>query len=217
MKSLFFLAVAAACVASVGCNVFVGTPGSGISATETRVVDEFHAIAASGSGDVNVTVGGDQSVSVTVDDNIIEMVRTETVNGTLKIWTEGSYSSSLGLKVDVTVPSLDGITVSGTSDVVASGVDSPKFSLSVSGTGDAKITGVTEDLDVSISGTGDADLRELISQTARVRTSGTGDAKIYASESVDAKASGTSDIEVYGNPTTVKKSESGVADIVLRN
>jgi hypothetical protein len=215
MRTLTLVAISAALIFSSGCSTLTGIPGSGVAATQTRTTSDFHAIVASGTADVNVSVGGMTSVIVNGDDNLLEMIRTEVVDGKLKIWTEGNYSSNLGLSVDVTVPAIDEITVSGTADVVATGIEGDLFRVSISGTGDAKVTGEVNELDVTVSGTGDAMLKSLRAKSVKVRSSGTGDATVFASESVDARASGTSDIKVHGKPAQIKQKTSGVGDIVI--
>jgi hypothetical protein len=216
MRTLMLGAVAAALVISSGCMLnFNSIPGSGISATENRTVGDFHAISVSGTADAVVTVGGEKSVTVTFDDNLLEIVRTEVSGGELRIWTEGNYNSKVGLDIQVTVPSLDKATVSGVGDLVVTGVSGPSLKVDVSGVGEAKISGEVDSLDVSVSGTGDAKLKDLVAKSVTVDASGVGGAEVYASESVDADASGTSDIKIYGNPENVKKDASGIGDVEL--
>jgi hypothetical protein len=199
-----------------GCMLnFTGVKGSGVSATQNRTVDDFHAISVSGTADVKVAVGGEKSVVVTVDDNLIEMVKTEVNNGELKVYTDGNYSTSIGLDIVVTVPMLDRVTVSGVGDLTASDVSGSNLKVKVSGVGEAKITGEVDELDVSVSGTGDAELKDLIAKKVKVSVSGVGGAEVFASESVDASASGTGDVKIFGNPSEVTKSASGIADIEL--
>jgi len=217
MKSLILVAFATALVFSSGCNLLLtGTPGSGVSATQNRTVDDFHAISVGGVGDVNVSVGGEKSVTVTLDDNLIDMIRTEVVNGELKVRTEGNYRTSIGLKIEVTVPTLDSVSVSGVGDLTATGISGQSFSVSISGVGDALISGEVDKLDLNLSGVGNANLKELKAKSVKVNASGTGDATVYATESVDAKASGVSDITVFGNPKDVKKKGSGIGSVSIK-
>ena len=216
MQTMMYGAVVAILILSSGCDISIsGTPGSGVAATEDRTGDDFHAVSVGGTGDVNITVGEEKSVVVTFDDNLIDMVETEVVNGELKITTTGSYRTSLGLDIQVTVPNLDAVTVSGVGDLTATNVSGPSMKVNISGVGEATINGEVEELDVTVSGTGDANLKDLIAKKVKVSASGTGDAVVYASESVDANASGTADIMVHGKPADIKQSSSGVSDIVI--
>lgn len=200
-----------------GCAVSItGTPGSGIAATQDRTGETFHAISVSGTSSVNVTVGGETSVVVSGDDNLLAMITTKVVNGELQVSTNGSYSTNIGLAVDVSVPSLDSVTVSGVGDLTATNIQSPTMKVDVSGVGDAELSGVVDVLEVNVSGTGDADLQNLIAKNVTVEASGVGDANVHASASVDATASGVGDVEVFGSPAEVKQSASGIGDVVVK-
>lgn len=214
MRFLLIATAVATLAITSGCSaVFQSTPGSGIAKTEVRTVEAFHAISVGGTSDVTVTVGGEQSVSVTFDDNLLEIVRTEVSNGMLRISTNGNYSTSIGMKVEISVPTLDEAKVSGVSQLNIEGVNGSAFELDISGVSSAEIVGTVDQLDVSVSGTAKAKLNKLISKSVTVDTSGTSSAKVFATDSVNADASGTSNITISGNPTSVKQDTSGVADI----
>ncbi|QEG21467.1 head GIN domain-containing protein [Mariniblastus fucicola] len=217
MKTLTFVVATAALIFSTGCDVdFSGTPGSGVVATQDRSVDEFHAISVSGIGDVEVQVGGEQSVSVSIDDNLLEMVKTDVENGVLKIYTSGSIRTSKGLDVKVSVASLDSVTASGIGNVKAVDVSGPSMKVDISGVGSVTIDGEVDQLDVSVSGTGSANLKDLIAKDVKAEASGTGKVTVHASQSVDANASGVAGITVYGNPEDVKKESSGVGNVEIK-
>ncbi len=216
MQTMMYGAVVAILLFSAGCDIsFTGTPGSGVAATEDRTGEDFHAVSVGGTGDVDIVVGGEKSVTVTFDDNLLEMVRTEVVNGELRITTSGSYSSKVGLDIQVTVPTLDAVSVSGVGDLTVANVSGPLMNVSISGVGKATMSGEVDELDVSVSGTGDAHLKDLKAKKVKVRSSGVGGAIVHATESVDASASGTSDIKVHGNPEEVKQNSSGVGSVKI--
>ena len=216
MKVLTTFVFATALLVAQGCDVsFSGIPGSGVAKTEQRTVDDFHAISASGTAAVNVVVGQEKSVTVTFDDNLLELLRTEVVNGELRIYTDGSYNTKAGLDIQVTVPELDSVTISGVSTLTAANVSGPSFKVNVSGVAKATVSGEVEDLAVSTSGTSKANLKDLIAKNTTVQASGTSNAIVFASQSVDAKSSGTADINVHGAPEDIKQSSSGVSNIVI--
>jgi hypothetical protein len=216
MRTIVLGAVVAVLILSSGCDISVmGTPGSGVAATQDRTVGDFHAISATGMGKVNVVVGEENSVVVTLDDNLIDMVQTEVVDGELKISTSGNYSSKLGLDVQVTAPTLDGVTVSGVVNLTATNVKGQAVKVNVSGVGGATISGEVDELDVTVSGSSQVKLKDLVAKKVKVAASGTAGAEVFATESVDANSSGTANINVHGNPADVKQESSGVSDIVV--
>ena len=83
------LALFAALLASIApwlasCSTW-GMEGSGVPRTEEREVGAFDRIELSGSGRLEVTTGPLSALSVTADDNLLGLLRTEVVDGTLII------------------------------------------------------------------------------------------------------------------------------------
>ncbi|MFN7289273.1 MAG: head GIN domain-containing protein [Pirellula sp.] len=195
----------------VGCNV--GIKGSGVSKTESRNVADFKSVSSEAVGDVNVTIGDSQSVEVTIDDNLLPLLVTEVVDGVLKVKTTGSFSTSIGLKVNVTTPSLDSIHSSGVGNIKIEGLDSEQLAVELSGVGGVTAKGKVQNLDVTVSGVGSANLRELLAENVSVTVSGVGGAEVYASKSVNASTSGVGSIKVFGNPAEKKENKSGIGSI----
>lgn len=203
-----------------GCSVeFTAKPrvvGSGIVVSDVRDVKPFTRLKVGAIAHVDVTVGKERSLVVEADDNIVDVVSTEVRGDTLTIKSRGSYSTKNGVKVRITVPSLEYASVSGVGDVVVTGVSGPEFEARVSGAADLKVSGMATVLKANVSGTGDADLSELKSEVVEARVSGTGDLEIFATRALDARASGTGDIRYIGKPKKLKVSTSGVGEISPR-
>ena len=142
-----------------GC--MIGTPGSGVSKTEEREVEDFDRVDFSGSGEVTIRIGQEKSVTVTFDDNLIEMVETKVVDGELIIDVNGSYHSSLGLDIEIGTPQLVAASTSGVGDVEIHDAQGTDLRLSISGVGEITGTGQVDNLEVTVSGVGSAELREL--------------------------------------------------------
>lgn len=104
-----------ACILSTGCSM--GIPGNGVLKTESRTVTEFEKVQGSGIGDIEIAFGDETSVEVTTDENLLEYVSTEVVDGTLKLKTTENISTTEGLKFSIVVPKLTEATVSGVGDI----------------------------------------------------------------------------------------------------
>lgn len=87
--------------------------GSGLAATQSRVLPGFSRLDLAGSGSVTVVTGGRQSVVVRADNNLIRYVTTRVAAGTLVIGTTGSYTTRTPMSVKVSAPSLAAVTLSG--------------------------------------------------------------------------------------------------------
>jgi len=190
-----------------------GVKGSGDLATETREVDPFTRIETNGSADLTVTVGPEQSIAITFDDNLIELIETKVHGKTLEITPTRSYSSRRSCEIVITVPKLERVACSGSGDIVVERLDAETFEFKLSGSGDFTAEGKTDELDIDLSGSGDVDTRDLVAQEAYVRITGSGDVKVHAAESLDARVSGSGDIDYYGDPEHVRKSVSGSGSI----
>jgi hypothetical protein len=189
-----------------------GIRGSGVSATQARSVPEFHGIRIEGSCDVVATVGGEASLSVTADDNLIEYLTTEVHEGVLVISTrEGiSASYSVGPMAKIQLKSLDSVSIEGSGNVEAGGIDCESFVAAIGGSGEMSLRGKARRVAVSVAGSGDADLGGLEAQEAHVQIDGSGDVRVNCSQSLSAAVSGSGDVEYLGSPaTTVSVSGSG--------
>lgn len=197
-----------------GCiGLPLGIQGSGVSKSETRQVDAFHAVSHDAVGEVSLQIGQPQSVQVTFDDNLLEIVETSVVDGELRISTKDSYSSSVGLKIQLTVPSIDHLKLTGVGSLRATGIDGDQLTIKQSGVGKLKLEGKIKSVDLNVSGVGSADLKDLQAETAKVVISGVGGATVFASESVDANTSGIGSVKVYGNPKEQKTKSDGIGKV----
>jgi len=193
-----------------------GIKGSGDRVTESRDLPDFTKIRTRGACDVYVTFGDTRSVSITFDDNLIDLIKTEVKGKTLRIYSDESYNSRKSCKVEITVPKLVAIKSSGSGDFELSGFDDDSFDFSLSGSGDLTIDGRVKELEISISGSGDVDARRLIADEAYVSISGSGDVLVHAKSVFDGSVSGSGDITFYGEPKDISRSVRGSGSIRRR-
>jgi hypothetical protein len=192
---------------------FGGIKGSGDAVTEERDVGSFKRIESKGSADIYVTIGKGLSVTVTIDDNLIDLIETEVRGKTLRIDSRENYRTRLGCKIEITVPELERVYLRGSGDIIVERLDAEFFEFRLAGSGNLVAEGSTDELEVRLSGSGDIDTRDLIAQEAYVSISGSGDVRVHAEESFDGKVSGSGDIAIYGNPSDFSKSISGSGSI----
>jgi len=194
-----------------GCGPL--TQGSGLAKTEIRTVDAFQSVSVSGSSDVDITVGPEQSVEITIDDNLLPLITSEVKNGQLKIGNEGRWSSRLGLKVKITVPELTSFAGSGSVDGRISGISSESFEGSISGSGLIIADGLVQQAKASIAGSGEIDFSKLSSQKSSADISGSGTIDIHAKETATASIAGSGTINVHGNPDKIAESIAGSGEV----
>jgi hypothetical protein len=186
-----------------------GTEGSGVLASEPRNVANFTQIELGGTSRVIVRVGAPKEVVVHGDDNLLRLITTKVTGDTLVIAESGSFNSHRGVEVDVAIPSLAGLTLSGTGDLTATGVRADRFKVNLAGAGRLEVTGSAKHLDASLTGVGDARLAHLLTSDTHVVVSGTGSATVFARKSLNASVSGTGQVVYLGNPQHTKTSITG--------
>jgi len=219
---LVIVLAALAILLLVGWRLFGGssgsgvTVGSGVPATETRTLPPFERVELAGANNVSVRVGGEQSVVVHADDNLIDRVLTDVDGGRLVIDNEsGSYTPSTEMRVDVTVQSLDDVTLSGSGKIAVTDVAADDLTVTLSGSGALDASGTADRLEVSLSGSGDARLGSLVTRDARAVVSGSGRIALNVTDSLDASVPGSGAITYSGEPEHVTTSVTG-AGVVTR-
>lgn len=203
------LVVVIAVVAVAAIVVFVdvaarndddSTRGSGVAATEYRELPPFATVELAGANVVMVRVGPAQSVAVTADDNLVDHVTTTVRSGSLFIDDYGSFTTETPMTVAVSVPSLDGVRLSGTGTVTVEGVTGTDFIADLSGTGTLEASGTVDRLTAVLSASGTVELRGLVAHDAIARLEGTGEINVHATSTLDATLTGTGSIVYSGSP-----------------
>jgi Putative auto-transporter adhesin, head GIN domain len=190
------------------------TEGSGVSATQARDLAAFNRVELAGSNNVVVRVGAKQSVVVRADDNFLDRVTTQVQSGELVIAnTPGSFTTRSPMSVEVEVPTLNALTLTGNGNVVVSGIEAKSLVVSLPGNGTLTGSGTARRLDVTVSGSGTVQFTRLVANDARAVVTGSGSIFITATKTLDASVSGSGAILYTGNPQDVTKSVSGTGAI----
>lgn len=122
-------------------------------------------------------------------------------------------SGPLGFRVEVTLPSVASLRISGAGNVTYRDIDQDELSLDVSGEGAIEVSGKVNRLDADVSGAGDIVAYRLTAAHGRLRVSGAGSIKATATESVVARVSGVGKIKIGGNPPQRDTDVSGLGKI----
>jgi Putative auto-transporter adhesin, head GIN domain len=188
--------------------------GSGVSAAQARDVSPFNGVELAGSNNVVIRVGEKQSVVVRGDDNLLDRVTTEVQSGTLVVGnTPGSFTTKSPMSVDVTVPTLSAVTLSGSGNFVVDGVKGESLNVTLPGSGTLTGSGTAKRLDVTVGGSGTVQLAGLVANDVRAVVSGSGTIFVTATASLDGSVSGSGSILYAGNPKSVTRSVTGTGTI----
>lgn len=201
-----------------------GVIGSGVVAEETRSVAGIRAIACTTTGNLYVTQGETESLTIQANDNIIPLVTTKMHHGELRIALDSEAGVSLTnpLNVYVMVKDLNRVELSDSWRAELRDLHTPHFELVLSGASRASLTIHAEDLAVRMRGAshatavgrthtqhvtldGSSSYRatELLSDRCEIEASGSSTAEVYAIKYIDAAASGMGTISFAGSPAEV--------------
>jgi hypothetical protein len=188
--------------------------GSGVPATQARAVGEFTGVELGGSNNVVIRVGEEQSVVVKADDNLVDRVTTEVQSGTLVIAnTPGSFSTRSPMSVEVSVPTLDTLQLTGSGNIVVDGIQTESLTVDLPGSGTLTGSGTATHLEVTVGGSGTVQFTRLVADDVRAVVSGSGSIFVTATESLDGSVSGSGAILYTGNPPDVTRNVTGTGAI----
>lgn len=243
MKALSILSLVLVIIFTTACSMSINgkslavVNGSGKVVTETREVSNFNKLVFSGLGDITITQGSTESLTIEAEDNILPHITTAVSGGTLKIGFDTESASNLyiptkGIKFNLGVKSLNGIDVTGAGNLQCAGLTTDNLALTLSGAGNVNIKNLqASSATTTISGAGNIDLAgksaqqslkssgignyrtgDLNSQKATVNISGAGGATVWATDSLDVTISGAGSVSYYGNPS-VTKNVTGIGSV----
>ncbi|MDP4148861.1 MAG: head GIN domain-containing protein [Bacteroidota bacterium] len=219
------------------CRHFWGKTvrGNGHIKTETRSVNSFKSVSASGATNVYISQGDEHSVKIEGDENLLPYIEVTQEGDRILVRDRPGFNlrSTGDIRVYVTAPVFNSIETSGACDIVAqnkitnpeelelkvSGVgdikmelDAPKVRTDISGTGSVDLKGQTKDIEITLSGVGHAHCFDLLAENASVNISGAGSADIFASIKLDAEVSGVGSVNYKGN-AQVSEHVSGAGSV----
>jgi len=219
-----------------GCGIYVGVRalrGSGRTSTQSYDFEDFKRLEVGNAFVVDVTQGDDFSVSVTVDDNLVQYLDVVQRGDTVRISLQpGSYTNTR-LEARVTMPLLVSADLSGATQANLRGLQSEddlklvvsgasqvrgdataaSLDLVLSGASQANLTGKASSLRVRASGASKAELADYAVETADVDLSGASSGTVSADNSLDVTLSGASTLHYLGQPKLGRQSISGASQL----
>ncbi|PCE28020.1 hypothetical protein BWP39_05815 [Paraburkholderia acidicola] len=180
---------------------------------ETRQPGKFSAIEVDMSADVSFAVGSDSLVTITGPANVVPLVKTQVEDGVLRVRLEHSVTMSRSVKLVITGPVLQALSIRGSATVKALNLSEDALSIGISGSGNVSASGNVKDVRVAISGSGDVHVSDIHAKTLVASIKGSGNIRAYASDSAVVELSGSGDIKIRGNPAHRVVNRSGSGDV----
>jgi hypothetical protein len=175
--------------------------GSGKMKTEVRPVGKFDSVRVSVPANVLIERTGAEGLSLTADDNLLPILESEVSDGTLQLSVaKGTSFAGRTPIIRITVADLRKLDVEGSGAVKASKLDGSALSLTVSGSGNIRLAGTSDNLAVVVDGSGSVAAAELQSKRAKVVVRGSGEATVNARDELDATIMGSGSVDYLGSP-----------------
>jgi hypothetical protein len=219
MRPISALSLVAA-LAVAGCAISRDTVvGDGHVVSEQRAVGNVTALDMRGPLTVEVRVGEAPSLRVEADANLLPLIRTETVGGTLRMTVDKQVRSMHSLRVIWTAPQLAQLTQSGSGRLTVAGLQGGPLTLTKSGSGDAHLAGRVGALNIQASGSGDVDGRELHSGNANLSLAGSGSINVgdVTADALNVKVRGSGELQAGGAVAQLNAKVVGSGDARLKS
>ncbi|MGA7782297.1 MAG: DUF2807 domain-containing protein [Paraburkholderia sp.] len=209
--SIVRFTVAAIC-SVFACVAMAQSSGSaGADKTEKRQTDAFSGVRLVGAVEGAFSISPYTSVTVSAPAEVLPHVVTAVKNGVLTVELKDVASLATPLKVVITGPSLQAVSIAGSATMRVSGISDRSLALNVSGSGSILASGSVNKVSASISGSGDIDVSALHANALVANVQGSGDLHGYASDSATVNVMGSGVVDVQGKPAvrTVNRIGSG--------
>jgi hypothetical protein len=189
--------------------------GSGKRVVQKRQISPFTSISTEGAFEIEVTCQKDPSLEVEGDDNVLELVTTEVHGKELRLKNSKSYSMSEPVRIRVTVPNLEGLSVSGAGRIDVKDMKNDKFEIDSNGAPSIIVSGTTNTVDIDSNGAGKIDTHNLRASRAVVDSKGVSRIDLDVKEQLDITVSGPSTVTYRGDPV-VNKTINGPGKVEKR-
>ena len=181
--------------------LFIAAPASVWA--ESRVTHDsltnFDSIRLDGSDRIVLRVGPEFSVVTAGEQADLNLLTMAVANRTLKVGRRSKHTSSFRpVTVEVTMPQIKSVEVTGSGTVNIMDADGDIINLAVSGSGSIIAAGNARFLDVSVSGSGTIDSLAMQADRLNVSNAGSGAIEAAASGAVTISSPGSGTVRVSG-------------------
>ena len=212
-----------------------GVDGNGDRVQESRDVAAFTRVRSDCELDVRVAQGDTQSLTISLDSNLQELVRTRVEGDTLYIETTDNVDETVdGPHVLITVPELTAAKLDGSGNMTLA-LDEPQLPLDLylsgsgdlsfngttaaigaylSGSGDLRLEGETSDVEMKLSGAGSIRGQKLAASSAAITLNGSGNVSANVRDSVTVSLSGSGQVDLFGDAAIDGYHDTGSGEIV---
>jgi hypothetical protein len=211
-------------VAASGC---INNPaGSGKIVNESRSVSGFNQIDLNGAGELIITQGNSESLTIQADDNLMPFIKTNVNNNKLTISFDNTMPfPTQSLKIYITVKDINSINTSGSGKITSNNLKANNLTINVNGAGEGNLnnlnaqilkiiisgagkmtlSGNVNEQNINISGAGEYNAGNLTSKITSISINGAGRSTVKVSDILNAMINGGGEIKYIGNPKVTQQ------------
>jgi predicted small secreted protein len=225
---IFVISILLIALLTSACEINM-VSGSGKIVTDNRQVSGFSSVTFAGLGELTITQGTSEGLTIEAEDNIVPRITTTVTGGDLYIGFDSKNWQDVvrptrTVKFDLKVRSLSDLDLQGLGNVTMPSLQADAVTIKVGGAGGIKISKLTAgDVTINMTGAGNVDLAgkvtsqtinlsglgnysggNLDSQQATINLTGAGGAEVWARDTLNVKISGAGSVSYYGSPKITK-------------
>jgi hypothetical protein len=196
--------------------------GSGVRTEETRTISGVDRVELAIGADVEIRQGPEESLTITADDNLLPLLRTDVSGGRLTIDCKPGVNIQTVTPVKVTLVLTDlaelrlsssgsvrvgplttadlGLLLSSSGDLTIDDVRADTITANLSSSGDLTVQGEADALEVNLSSSGSFQGEMLKVQTADASLTSSGDATLWVVSELQANLSSSGSLWYFGKP-----------------
>jgi hypothetical protein len=173
--------------------------GSGGLVTKSLELASFTQFNLEGQGNITITKGDTQKVTLRAQQNILDILTTKVNSGVLSLSNDNyDIQTSTGIFLDIVAPKA--IT-----------------DINITGAGNVNISGAKQDyINIVLSGVGDIDAYNLEVDNCTIKLSGVGNCKVFVDKDLNVSISGVGNVIYKGTPSVTQRI-SGVGSVEAVN
>lgn len=159
------------------CNLTV-LSGSGKIINTSRPVSGFTRLTFDAPGELTITQNGKEALSIEGDDNLLEHIKSEVINGALHIYVEPEdviIKASKPIHYSLSIKTLDQVSLNGSGSITVADFKGKAFALKLNGSGSIRFSDLqATTLDFGMNGSGDVSVTHLSADTLQTTVNGSG-------------------------------------------
>lgn len=184
---------------AAGCGSDQCVSGAGPIVSQTIDLSSLTGFDFQVGGEVTAVPGGTQQIIVRGEQNVIDLLNRDVINGIWEIGFTECVRDVSEFRVDITVPELDSVELSGAGTINAE-TQSSTIDAILSGAGTVTLTGETTNQQVTLAGSGTVEAFELTTEETSVVLTGQGTVNVTANERLNVDLPGAGAVFYKGDP-----------------